>query len=204
MTPRQHLAAQIASKLLFVAGLVLIAGVTYTYVSAHAFQSRELARLHAYHAARLVPVAHTDIVVAPTHPRPAPAVGDAIGEIRVDRLHMDAVIAEGDSNAVLRRAVGHLSDTPLPGEAGNVVLAAHRDTFFRPLKAIRSGDVIEIVTEDQIWRYRVDWSRVVSPSDTSVLADVGADVLTLVTCYPFEYVGRAPTRYVVRATALRE
>jgi sortase A len=201
VTPRRRLAAQIASKLLFLAGAMSIAGVMYTYASAHAFQSRELARLHAYHA---VPAAAAErVVVAPPHSRVARADGATIGEIRIDRLQMDAVIAEGDSNAVLRRAVGHLSDTPMPGESGNVVLAAHRDTFFRPLKSIRAGDVIEIVTEYQIWRYRVDWSRVVSPSDTSVLGDAGDDVLTLVTCYPFEYVGRAPTRFVVRASAVR-
>jgi len=196
MTSQKRMAAGLASKILFLVGAVSIAGAMYTYASAHAFQSRELARFHAYRDAP-APVGKA----APA-PRRSYAEGDAIGELRIERLKMDAVVAEGDSNAVLRRAVGHLSDTPMPGESGNVVLAAHRDTFFRPLKSIRAGDVIEIVTEDQIWRYRVDWSRVVSPSDTSVLGDAGGDSLTLVTCYPFEYVGRAPTRFVVRAVAI--
>lgn len=197
MTPRRRAAARIASNVLLVAGAASMAGAIYTYASAYAFQSRELARLHA---PRAVPAAAGTVGVAP---RRSPAEGAAIGEIRIDRLKVDAVIAEGDSDAVLRRAVGHLPDTPMPGESGNVVLAAHRDTFFRPLKGVQPGDIVEIVTEDQIWRYQVDWSRVVSPSDTSVLADAGASTLTLVTCFPFEYIGRAPTRFVVRATAVR-
>lgn len=196
MTPRRHLAARLASKVLFLIGAASIAGAMYTYASAHAFQSRELARLHSYRDGR---AALTPAPVAPHHSR---AEGATIGELRIDRLKMDAVVAEGDSDAVLRRAVGHLADTPMPGEPGNVVLAAHRDTFFRPLKDIRPGDLILIVTEDQVWQYRVEWSRVVSPSDTAVLEPTPANTLTLVTCYPFEYIGRAPTRFVVRALAM--
>jgi sortase A len=193
VTPRHRLAARIASNLLFLGGALAIAAVMHTYASAHAFQTRELARLQAH---RDLPTSLAPVVEAPRH---AFAEGEAVGEIRIDRLHMDAVIAQGDSNAVLRRAVGHLSDTPMPGDAGNVVLAAHRDTFFRPLKEIRPGDVIDIVDMEHHWQYRVEWSRVVSPSATDVLADTEDNTLTLVTCYPFEYIGRAPTRFVVRA-----
>ena len=196
MTPRHLTAARVASKVLLLVGAVSIAGAMYTYGSAYAFQTRELARFHAYRESPATPVSFVD---APRHSR---AEGATIGEIRIDRLHMDAIVAEGDSTAVLSRAVGHLPDTPMPGESGNVVLAAHRDTFFRPLKSVRAGDVIEIVTEDHRWQYRVEWSRIVSPSATDVLEDAGGHTLTLVTCYPFEYVGRAPTRFVVRARAV--
>lgn len=174
-----------------------MAGAMYTFASAHAFQTRELAR---FQSARESPLSTPGLIEPP---RPAFAEGEAIGEIRIDRLQIDAVIAEGDSAAVLRRAVGHLTDTPMPGETGNVVLAAHRDTFFRPLKDIRTGDVIDVVDMAHRWQYRVEWSRVVSPSATEVLDNTDDSVLTLVTCYPFEYVGRAPTRLVVRAIEIK-
>jgi sortase A len=196
MTPRRRLAARIASKLLFLGGALSIVAVMYTYASAHAFQTRELARLQAH---RDLPPSATPVVEAPRH---SLADGETVGEIRIDRLHLDAVIAQGDSDAVLRRAVGHLADTPMPGDAGNVVLAAHRDTFFRPLKEVRAGDVIDIVDMEHHWQYRVEWSRVVSPSATDVLARTEDNTLTLVTCYPFEYIGRAPTRFVVRAVLI--
>ena len=197
MTPRGRLAARLASALLFLCGVVAVAGAMYTYASAYAFQARELARLHSSReASASVP---QKAAVIPRHSWPE---GATIGEIRIDRLKMDAVIAEGDSTTVLRRAVGHLADTPMPGESGNVVLAAHRDTLFRPLKDIRAGDLIEIVTDDGLWQYRVEWSRIVSPSATDVLEPTDGNTLTLVTCYPFEYIGRAPTRYVVRARAM--
>ena len=154
MTSRPRLAARLASRLLFLGGAVTMAGAMYTYASAHAFQTRELAR---FTASRAMPPS-TPVLIEP--PRQVLAEGEAFGEIRIDRLHVDAVIAEGDSAAVLRRAVGHLTDTPHPGEAGNVVLAAHRDTFFRPLKEIRPGDVIEILDTEHRWQYRVQWSRV--------------------------------------------
>ena len=110
-----------------------------------------------------------------------------------------AIIVEGTSGRALRRAVGHITGTALPGETGNVVVAGHRDTFFRALRNIREDDEVTLTTPDGAYRYRVDSIAVVEPEDTQVLSDSGESVLTLVTCYPFYFVGPAPQRFVVRA-----
>ena len=128
------------------------------------------------------------------------ADGRAIGEIEIRRVGLRAMVAQGDSTAVLQRAVGHLADTPLPGESGNVVLAGHRDTFFRPLRHIRVGDLIDLATPLGDFRYAVAWTRVVAPTAVDVLDDdAGERTLTLITCFPFDFVGSAPMRFVVRA-----
>jgi sortase A len=123
--------------------------------------------------------------------------GGVIGEMKIPRLGLDAIFLQGDSPAILRRAVGHISDTALPGEPGNVVLTAHRDTFFRPLRDIRPGDTIEVRTPDGEFAYRVDWTEVVSPRDVGVLHASSENTLTLVTCFPFYFVGPAPKRFIV-------
>ena len=125
--------------------------------------------------------------------------GNAIGEMKVERLGLNAVFVQGDSPRILRRAVGHISDTPLPGERGNVVLTGHRDSFFRPLRDIQGGDTIRLKTLEGEFAYQVDWTRVVSPTDVDVLRPSGENILTLVTCFPFYYVGPAPKRFIVRA-----
>ena len=99
----------------------------------------------------------------------------------------------------LRRAVGHIRGTPLPGQRGNVALAGHRDTFFRGLRDIRVNDEITLTTLSGSYNYRVDSTKVVKPEETEVLEDDGDDILTLVTCYPFNFVGSAPSRFIVRA-----
>jgi sortase A len=109
------------------------------------------------------------------------------------------MVVEGESLANLRRAVGHISKSALPGEWGNVALAGHRDTFFRPLSDIRLGDEIRFQTPEYSFEYRVESIEVVAPDDLRVLqASVGHD-LTFITCFPFHYVGPAPKRFVVRA-----
>jgi sortase A len=131
-------------------------------------------------------------------PRPV-LEGGAIGELKIPRLGLNAVFVQGDSPKILRHAVGHISETALPGEPGNVVLTAHRDSFFRPLRNIRPGDTIEIRTPESGFAYQVDWTEVVSPSDVEVLQPSSENTLTLVTCFPFYYVGPAPKRFIVRA-----
>jgi sortase A len=125
--------------------------------------------------------------------------GNAIGEMEIQRLGLNAIFVQGDSPRILRRAVGHISNTPLPGEPGNVVLTGHRDSFFRPLREIQGGDRIQLKTPEGEFAYQVDWAEVVSPNDVDVLRPSGENILTLVTCFPFYYVGPAPKRFVVRA-----
>jgi len=136
---------------------------------------------------------------APELVRTAIAEGTPLAKLSIPRLGLEAIVAEGVAETVLSRAVGHLPSSARPGESGNMALAAHRDTFFRPLEGIRVGDVVRVETPSGVDLYRVEWLSVVEPNDVTVLAATGHGALTLVTCYPFRYVGPAPERFVVRA-----
>lgn len=125
------------------------------------------------------------------------------GRIEISTIGLAAMILEGIEEKTLRRAVGHFPGTALPGQPGNVALAGHRDTFFRALRNIRKDDEITLETLDGSYRYRVESAKVVDPEDTEVLDDSDDAVLTLVTCYPFAFVGSAPKRFVVRSILLR-
>jgi LPXTG-site transpeptidase (sortase) family protein len=134
-----------------------------------------------------------------TPPRISYRAGSPIGRLEIPRLGLSVVVLEGSDSGTLRLGVGRLADSSLPGEPGNVVLAGHRDTFFRSLRAIRAGDRIFLRTAQGTFPYTVGWTKVVSPEDTEVLRPTSAPALTLVTCYPFYYVGPAPERFIVRA-----
>lgn len=125
-----------------------------------------------------------------------------VGRVDVPRIHLSAMIAEGATALVLDRAVGHLPGTALPGQAGNTALAAHRDTFFRRLGELEPGDVIRITDARAEYSYRVTFVDIVNPKETWVLQSASGETLTLITCYPFHYVGAAPKRFVVRARRL--
>ena len=131
--------------------------------------------------------------------RPEAEQGKPIGSIEIPRLGLSSVVLEGDDAAALLLGVGHLSDTPLPWHHGNTVLAAHRDTFFRPLAHIRKGDVIRFSTADAALEYVVKELKVVEPTAVEVLEPTSAATLTLITCFPFDYIGPAPQRFIVRA-----
>jgi len=125
--------------------------------------------------------------------------GGVVGLLEIPRLGVSAVVAEGTDEGTLRHAVGHIENTALPGQSGNVGIAGHRDTFFRPLRNIRRDDIILLTTPWAQYRYRVTSTRVVAPEAVEVLAPTAHDTLTLVTCYPFYFVGSAPDRFIVRA-----
>lgn len=128
--------------------------------------------------------------------------GSILGRIEISSMGLSVMIMEGTDGRTLRRGVGHISGTALPGEQGNVAIAGHRDTFFRPLRNIHVDDEITLTTLKGIYRYRVESEKLVEPEDMSVLDNSTDDVLTLVTCYPFYYVGRAPQRFIVRAARI--
>jgi sortase A len=134
--------------------------------------------------------------------------GEVLGELLVPRLGLKVIVVQGDSATNLRRAVGHISTSALPGEWGNVALAGHRDTFFRPLRNARVGDEIDFTTAQQRFLYVVESIKIVAPNDIEVLAPSTGRDLTLITCYPFYFVGPAPKRFIVHAhevdTVLRE
>jgi sortase A len=127
------------------------------------------------------------------------AAGDTVGRIEIPRLGVSAIIKAGTDARTLQLAVGHIPGTAFPGEPGNIGLAAHRDTFFRRLRDIQSDDEIRLTTPDGSYTYRVSRTDIVEPEDVWVLDPTDHPALTLVTCYPFNYVGSAPQRFIVRA-----
>ncbi len=130
--------------------------------------------------------------------------GMLIGRLRIPSLNLAVMVREGAGESTLRRAVGHIPGTGLPGQVGNVGLAGHRDTFFRPLRNIRKNAAIDLDTGHGTVRYVVTSTQIVSPRDVTVLKASGGKTLTLVTCYPFYYVGSAPKRFIVRAAESNE
>ncbi len=125
-----------------------------------------------------------------------------VGRLEIPDIGLSVMIAEGTSAYVLSRAIGHLRDTAFPGDLGNVVLAGHRDTFFRHLGTLKTGDVIKVTTAQGQYMYGVRFTRIISPHETWVLDPSEGRTLTLVTCYPFYFVGVAPQRFIVRANIL--
>ena len=132
-------------------------------------------------------------------PAAAAKEGDLLGRIEIPRLGMAVAILQGTTSRTLRLGVGHIAGTALPGESGNIGIAGHRDTYFRGLKEIRASDEIQIQTASGLSRYEVDWVKIVAPDDIAVLAPSAGSDLTLVTCYPFYFIGAAPQRFVVHA-----
>ncbi|MBZ5727394.1 MAG: class D sortase [Acidobacteriia bacterium] len=128
-----------------------------------------------------------------------PALTALIGRLSVPRLHWSAMVREGIDRNTLQLAVGHIPATPLPGQPGDVGVAGHRDTFFRALKDLRTRDEIQFSTASGDFHYVVESIIVVEPNYVGVLARSSEKVLTLVTCYPFSYIGNAPRRFIVRA-----
>ena len=139
---------------------------------------------------------------APEDPPGPPAAlrsGEPIGTLEIVRIGLSGVVVEGDDDSVLDRAIGHLPDTPLPWHTGNSALAAHRDALFRPLKDVRFGDVLRLTTPYGAYEYRVRETLIVKPEDLWVLDATAGSTLTLISCWPFAYIGHAPERFIVRA-----
>ena len=195
-------------------GLLLVAALclgfwVYVWLDAAYVQHRDNEILDAAPATALplpTPAAQTDSLgsfqaAPPPEPHPVAEEGSLVGRIEIPRLGVSAIVLEGVDSSTLRRGVGHIPETPLPGGSGNVGLAAHRDSFFRALRDIRKNDTVKVKTLAGTYRYQVEWTKVVEPEQTEVLAaDITAGPeLTLVTCYPFNYVGSAPHRFIVRA-----
>lgn len=187
-------------RALFAGGVLLVGYCTFVVVDAWNFQRRQSANLE-----RLLGGSHA---ASEGTPQPAfssssqgaaAAMDGLVGRIEIPRLLFSAAVVEGIDRTTLRRAVGHIPGTALPGEVGNVGLAGHRDTFFRSLKDLRVRDEIQFSTLKGNFTYQVESLRVVEPDNVAVLASSGENVLTLVTCYPFYYVGPAPKRWIVRA-----
>ena len=147
------------------------------------------------------PPTETIVPLAVAKPKSSPKLqpGTPIGKLSIDRLGISYVLLEGTDARTLDKSIGHVESTALPGETGNIGVAGHRNTHFRKLEWVRRGDVIAIRTESDEYRYSVEWVRLYTPSDLEVLDRRHGPAVTLITCFPFEYVGSAPQRFIVRA-----
>jgi len=187
---------RLARHALTMAGVLALGYCLTVFLDAKLYEARETrnfareVRLQA--ADKAVPL---DSMASAGTPR---RVG-VVGQLDIPRIGVSVMVVEGVENSDLKRAVGHIPGTALPGESGNVAIAGHRDTFFRPLRSIQRDDTISLSTLQRTYRYRVVSTNVVPPEDIQVLYPTGRDILTLVTCFPFDYVGSAPKRFIVRA-----
>jgi sortase A len=132
--------------------------------------------------------------------KPGQQVGGTTQELirlQIPKIKLDAIVLEGATSAELSKGPGHLEQTPIPGEAGNSVITAHRDTFFRHIFELNSGDKIMVRRNGETFHYEVTGKKIVSPDDLSVLQPTPDSQLTLITCYPTYYIGPAPQRLVV-------
>jgi sortase A len=177
-------------RVLFAIAILLLGYCGFVVVDTWIFEKQESAAL-----ARFVPERPAGQATGPATIGP----DGLIGRMEITRLGVSVVIVEGTTDKTLRRAVGHIAGTALPGQRGNVGIAGHRDTFFRPLRHIQPEDLITLATSRGEYRYRVVSTKVVSPDNVAVLNPDSNEILTLVTCYPFYYVGSAPQRFIVRA-----
>jgi sortase A len=177
--------------LLIASGLMLVAATgLLTWKSAR--------KTSALPVVKVPPLTVSPLRIAPAPPTFRP--GQRIGEIEIPRLKLAVPVFEGDDAHILKLGAGHVPGTALPGAPGNICIAAHRDKFFRALRFIRAGDEIVLQTAEGPMRFVVNSRSIVKPSDTQVLMPAPHRDLTLVTCYPFYYVGNAPKRFIVHAS----
>ena len=189
--------------------LFVAAGLALTYCAnveftAHHYQAqaREQLRKAEFNFGNHSEQANT-VALSPSS-RPRQSSGFAfLGRLEIPRIGLSAMVAEGADSRVLRAAVGHVPGTALPGEKGNVALVAHRDTFFRRLGELKLGDEIRMTIPGSSYDYRVAFLDVVDPRETWVQQPATGHALTLVTCYPFHFIGAAPQRFVIRARAVK-
>jgi sortase A len=183
-------------------GVFALSYTGYVIADARIYQATEQSRFESASPSSSSQSGLSQSSLSQMKDRPPPINGSAIGEMEIPSLGLKAIFVQGDSPRILRHAVGHISDTALPGDSGNVVLTGHRDTFFRPLRHIQKGDAITLKTLDGDFQYQVESTAVVPPTDVQVLEPSSERTLTLITCFPFYYVGPAPNRFIVRARQL--
>ena len=182
-------------RLLFIVGFLFLGYYMYIAAETRLYQNFENRELDLILASAPATLPSPEAAPAP------PAPGSVLGRIEIPRLGVSAVIRAGSDARTLRLAVGHIPGTALPGQTGNIGLAGHRDTFFRRLRHVRADDDIRLVTTSGTFTFKVDTTTIVLPKDTWVLDPTPTATLTLVTCYPFTYVGSAPKRFIVHAVA---
>lgn len=184
------------AKFLFIAGTLAVSYVGLTLLHAKLYQDAAGNALEKQIHAQEQHKAGLSRAVAKE--------GDLLGSIEIPRLGLKVAILEGTTPQILRLGVGHIEGTALPGGPGNIGIAGHRDTYFRSLREIQSGNEIRIQAATGLSRFEVDSVEIVDPGDTGVLAPSAGSTLTLVTCYPFHFIGAAPKRFAVHAHHLSD
>lgn len=190
-----------ASRGLIALGIICLAYYSVASVHTWRYQRAAKSRVEQMVSIERPPASR---VVAPDTSKPL-KTGELIGRVDIPRLKLSAAVAEGEDDKTLAKAVGHLSDTPLPWQRrGNVALAAHRDGLFRKLEKIRIGDDVHLVTTRGDYHYQVKKTHIVEPDDVWVIAPTATPTITLITCYPFSFVGNAPHRFIVQAELVED
>jgi len=194
---RPHRLWRFSRSLFLIVGIGALGYAGWAYVDEYIHERAETRAFDRARERRIAPVAKAQPV--------PPAAEPFRAKLIIARLHLSTMVEEGVGEDTLRHAAGHIPRTALPGQLGNVGVAAHRDTLFRKLKGIRKHDRIVLSTLTKNYSYEVTAAAIVRPSDVSVLAPTrGAKTLTLVTCYPFYFIGAAPKRFIVQARQLGE
>jgi sortase A len=185
---------------LAVVGIVGLGYCLAVYLAGKLFEAREALKLSAELRQKSAEIE----AARPASPETPPGEGAVVGRLESPRVGLSVMVVEGVEAGDLRKAAGHIPGTALPGRPGNVGIAGHRDTFFRPLRNVQAGDTMILTTLKGESRYRVTSTAVVEPRDIQVLYPTRVDSLTLVTCFPFDYIGPAPKRFIVKAQQLSE
>jgi sortase A len=175
------------SRLFLWAGIVLLAYSGGTIAYSEAYQRLQSKKFEQ--AVQAVPAAIT----------PDLHEGDLVGKLEVPRVGLSVMVLQGIEESTLTLGAGHVPGTPLPGNEGNAVIAAHRDTFFRKLDGIAAGDAIRVSIASRVYEYVVVSTEIVDPESTQMMESRDQKELTLITCFPFYFVGAAPKRFIVHA-----
>jgi sortase A len=185
---RRFCVDQKLSAILILIGLALLGYVGHEYWTMHREQQALRRQWLEQQIAAAVP-ANT-----PTEPK-----DDGLTRVSIPKINLDLIVVEGTNHKALRLGPGHLQDTPLPGEMGNSVISAHRDTFFRHIYELSNGDEIQVRRDGRTYTFQVVGKKIVEPNDVSVVQNSADARLTLITCYPTYYIGPAPQRLIVTA-----
>jgi sortase A len=185
-------------RALWTAGCCALGCYVFTSIDASLTQ-RQLARSFEESRTHVGVTAPLNYSTADVHKAPARSASQLVGRLEIPKLDVSSVILEGVGSQTLRIGLGHVPGTPAPGQPGNVVIAGHRDTFFRPLRKIEICDKVSVATTARTYYYQVRSFEVVDPRDVNALRFHNKNELTLITCYPFSYIGPAPKRFVVHA-----
>ena len=199
--------------LLALVGLALVAVATFLYVSGRIYSRIAIAKfdseVHAQNAAGPPPAPGAQPVdyslwsekrIHEYEATLAEHFDDPLAVLRIVKIHLEVPVFNGTDEPILNRGVGRIIGTAKVGDSGNLGIAGHRDGFFRGLKDVTTGDTVQLETADGTQDYVIDSIKIVEPSDVSVLQKGPSDSLTLVTCYPFYFIGSAPQRYIVHAS----